>query len=141
MKTNFDPQAQKAIQSARTVARQMKNTFIGTEHLLIGILQTDHSALQKLLSERGITAEQLKEDIQVLFGFNEEETRQTEYTQTVQEILEKCLVEAARSTPPVITLKMLTRTLLETPNNVASELLRRYDVDIAGLIAELPRNS
>ena len=52
--------------------------------------------------------------------FNEEETRQTEYTQTVQEILEKCLVEAARSTPPVITLKMLTRTLLETPNNVAS---------------------
>lgn len=75
MKTNFDPQAQKAIQSARTVARQMKNTFIGTEHLLIGILQTDHSALQKLLSERGITAEQLKEDIQVLFGFNEEETR------------------------------------------------------------------
>ena len=113
MKTNFDPQAQKAIQSARTVARQMKNTFIGTEHLLIGILQTDHSALQKLLSERGITAEQLKEDIQVLFGFNEEETRQTEYTQTVQEILEKCLVEAARSTPPVITLKMLTRTLLE----------------------------
>ena len=27
MKTNFDPQAQKAIQSARTVARQMKNTF------------------------------------------------------------------------------------------------------------------
>ena len=139
MKTNFDPQAQKAIQSARIVARQMKNTFIGTEHLLIGILQTDHSALQKLLSERGITAEQLKEDIQVLFGFNEEETRQTEYTQTVQEILEKCLVEAARSTPPVITLKMLTRTLLETPNNVASELLRRYDVDIAGLIAELNR--
>lgn len=38
MKTNFDPQAQKAIQSARIVARQMKNTFIGTEHLLIGIL-------------------------------------------------------------------------------------------------------
>ena len=65
--------------------------------------------------------------------------RQTEYTQTVQEILEKCLVEAARSTPPVITLKMLTRTLLETPNNVASELLRRYDVDIAGLIVELNR--
>lgn len=40
---------------------------------------------------------------------------------------------------PVITLKMLTRTLLETPNNVASELLRRYDVDIAGLIVELNR--
>ena len=48
MKTNFDPQAQKAIQAARTVAWQMKNTFIGTEHLLIGILQTDNSALQKL---------------------------------------------------------------------------------------------
>ena len=137
MKTNFDPQAQKALQAARTVARQMKNTFIGTEHLLIGILQTENSALKKLLNDRGITAEQLKEDIQVLFGFNEEETRQTEYTQTVEEILEKCLIEAARSTPHVITLKMLTRTLLETPNNVASELLRRYDIDIAQLISEL----
>ena len=42
MKTNFDPQAQKALQAARTVARQMKNTFIGTEHLLIGILQTEN---------------------------------------------------------------------------------------------------
>ena len=63
MKTNFDPQAQKALQAARTVARQMKNTFIGTEHLLIGILQTENSALKKLLNDRGITAEQLKEDM------------------------------------------------------------------------------
>ena len=63
MKTNFDPQAQKALQAARTVARQMKNTFIGTEHLLIGILQTENSALKKLLNDRRITAEQLKEDM------------------------------------------------------------------------------
>lgn len=139
MKTNFDPQAQKALQLARETARQMKNTFIGTEHLLIGIMMTDKAPLQRALKKQGITADQMKEDILVLFGFNEEENRQTEYTQTMEEILEKCIVEAAASANKLVTLKMLTRALLETPNNVAIELLRRYDVDAMVLSAQLLR--
>lgn len=137
MKTSFDPQVQKALQKAKETARQMKNSFIGTEHLLIGIMEVEHSPLQVALNQRGITAQQLKEDVQVLFGFSEEELHLTEYTQTMEEIIEKCIVEAAQTEKNCVTLRMLTQVFLETPNNVAVELLRRYDIDAKELVAKL----
>ena len=90
MKINFDPQAQTALQLAKDAARQMKNAFIGTEHLLIGIMQMETSGLSQALSRHGLTARQLMEDVMVLFGFSEEQISEAEYTRTMEDILQRC---------------------------------------------------
>ncbi len=139
MKINFDPQAQTALQLAKDAARQMKNAFIGTEHLLIGIMQMETSGLSQALSRHGLTARQLMEDVMVLFGFSEEQISEAEYTRTMEDILQRCKKEAQHSDQGQITLRMLTCALLETPNNVAVELLRRYEIDAGELAEQLGR--
>ena len=57
MKRPFTKMAQEAIVAATEASVQLKHTYIGTEHLLIGLSDIDGSISQKVLSVHGITKE------------------------------------------------------------------------------------
>lgn len=134
MRYNFTPQAQFALQCAKDAAREMRNSFIGTEHLLLGLLKVEGCTLANYLVAKQISYITMKEDIIVLFGFADETILKAEYTQTMEEILKECVNSATKSNKNIIDVDLLTLTLLEASNNVAVELLRRYDIDVQAII-------
>ncbi len=64
----FTPRAKKIIEMSLTVARTMGNTFVGTEHLLISILEENDNYAVKYLSEVGIDSEKLLLDLEQASG-------------------------------------------------------------------------
>ncbi len=59
----FTPRAKKIIEMSITTARQMGNSFVGTEHILISILSENENYAVKFLSSSGIDTEKLLHDL------------------------------------------------------------------------------
>ena len=57
------PEAQKVIEYAIKETRDLHDNFIGTEHLLLGLIETEGCVANKVLAERGITLEAVKRKI------------------------------------------------------------------------------
>ena len=63
MVNRFTPKAQYALNSARKTANELGHTYIGSEHLLIGLLEERDSIASRMLQKRGITFNKIRNDI------------------------------------------------------------------------------
>ena len=71
MFSNFTNKAREAIQRAHDTACSMGHGYIGSEHLLLGLLGTGDSVAAKSLADRGITEEFVRERIESVIGVGE----------------------------------------------------------------------
>ena len=58
--TGFTEKANRALNSAIEVAENLGHTYIGSEHLLMGIVREDNGTSTTLLLSRGVTPQKLK---------------------------------------------------------------------------------
>lgn len=59
----FSDDAKRVLDTALSLAEEWGHTYIGTEHLLIGIVSRRESAPSRLLTERGVTESELRRSI------------------------------------------------------------------------------
>lgn len=137
MRYHFTSQAQLALNNAKKIAKQCQNSYIGTEHLLLGILDVEQAKLTQLLAPYHITYKSLFDEVVALFGFSKECDGRLEYTCTMDEILQQCLILAHQNQMKMVDLDCLTICLLQAENNVADELLRRNGVEIEEILEEM----
>ena len=71
MANKFTPTAQNALNRALYLARELGHTYIGTEHILLGLLSEGESVAAKLLGERGVTLDKTTELTKELAGKGE----------------------------------------------------------------------
>jgi ATP-dependent Clp protease ATP-binding subunit ClpC len=64
----FSPETQRVLQFSAGEADRLLHNYIGTEHLLLGILREDRSAAAALLSEKGMKLNTVREDIVLLLN-------------------------------------------------------------------------
>lgn len=62
------PRAKRALDIAYQESRRLRNNFIGTEHLLLGLIQEDKGIAAIVLSEMGITPDRVREEVAGLQG-------------------------------------------------------------------------
>ena len=68
MSNKFTPKAQYALNAALAYASELGHSYIGSEHLLLGLLSTSDSAASKLLATRGVKLESVKATIVEITG-------------------------------------------------------------------------
>lgn len=62
------PRAKKVIEYAIDEARQMNQNYVGTEHILFGLVREEEGLAAQILKEMGVTMDQLKRDYDFLIG-------------------------------------------------------------------------
>ena len=60
MQAKFTRQAKAALQIAESAARSWKHSYIGTEHILVGLLKEQEGTAGKILEEFGVDPEKLE---------------------------------------------------------------------------------
>ena len=60
MSNKFTPKAERALNSALSHASDLGHSYIGSEHLLLGLLSTPDSAAARMLTFRGAKLEEVK---------------------------------------------------------------------------------
>ena len=68
MANKFTPKAQYALNAALSIATELGHSYIGSEHLLLGLLSTPDSAAARILTARGAVADGIKNTVIEITG-------------------------------------------------------------------------
>ena len=94
---SFTQKAQMALQAAEQSAIALGHDYIGSEHLLLGLLKTKDCLASRLLEQTGVTAEQVEDCVSRLIGTAAPDGKAPEgLTPRTKRILELSAAEANR---------------------------------------------
>ncbi len=140
----FTQRAQRAIAAAQHSAMLLKQSYVGTEHFLLGLLKEPGPMISELLPEN-VTFQTVLERIRTLLGEgNHLPNGRVELTPRSKKILEGSTLESRKLGHSFIGTEHLWLALLKEGEGVAVSLLREMNVDTTALqqkIAESLKNN
>ena len=83
---NFSEKAQKALALSKLEMVELKHPYIGTEHLLLGILKEGKNKVSDLLSKYGVTYEKFRKEIISKVGVGSDKTDLFIYTPLLKKL-------------------------------------------------------
>ncbi|MGE4273378.1 MAG: ATP-dependent Clp protease ATP-binding subunit [Desulfitobacterium sp.] len=128
MNEKFTEKALKALQFAAEEAQRMGSNVIGTEHLLLGLVDEGEGIAAKSLLGIGVTPEKIREQIGNLTGIGEPYEGEVSLTPRVKRILELANEEARRHGVSYVGTEHLLLGLLMEGEGVAARVLRNLGV-------------
>jgi ATP-dependent Clp protease ATP-binding subunit ClpC len=120
----FTEQARQVVVRAQDEAQELRHNYIGTEHLLLGVLQTDDGAGRVLLS-LGVTADRARADVARIVGEGDKPiSGQIPFTPRAKKVLELSLREARALAHDYIGPEHILLGLVREDEGIASQILR-----------------
>ncbi len=137
MQENYTRQAQEAIKLAEETARKYKHNYVGTEHLLMGLLKQSEGTAGATLAEFRIDEEKLATLIEKLIAPPAEVLTDGPrgYTPRAQKVIEASVQEAANLEADKVGTEHLLMALLKETDCVGTRLLHTLEVNIQKLYA------
>ena len=139
MMERYTPQAQEALGLAVGVAETLNHGYVGTEHLLIGLLQEGTGVAAKVLEENGVEEDRVIELVSQLIAPNPtvQTADRTAYTPRARRVIENSYREAVRFKAAQIGTEHILIAMLREGDCVASRLLNTIGVNIQKLYIDL----
>lgn len=138
MEIKFTPQAQMAIEYAEQVMTDFRHGYLGTEHLLVGLIHSKNSVAQKALEACGITEEDILDKIKDIIGMGGSPLVATrDFTPRVKRIFEMSTQLAKQLGSESIGTEYLLISVLKEKNCIAVKLLETLGINISKLLSVL----
>ncbi len=127
----FTERAQRALIYSQEEARNLGHNYVGTEHLLLGLLREDEGAAAQVLKGLGIDIEKIREQIESLVGKgNFNFTEGFGYTPRTKRIMELSFYEARNIGHNYVGTEHLLLALIREGEGVAARVLKDSGVDL-----------
>ena len=132
MQSQFTDKAQNALAQAGRCARSLKQGYIGTEHILVGLLKEETGVAAKVLADNGVETEAVMEMIRDLIAFeNGVAVKDREgYSPRAARILEEAHRQAARFGQKQTGTEHILLALIKEGENVAVRLLNTLGANV-----------
>ncbi len=132
MQSQFTDKAQNALAQAGRCARSLKQGYIGTEHILVGLLKEETGVAAKVLTDNGVEIDQVMEMIRDLIAFeNGVAVKDREgYSPRAARILEEAHRQATRFGQKQTGTEHLLLALIKEGENVAVRLLNTLGANV-----------
>ena len=143
---NFTPRAQQVLALARKEADRFNHNYVGTEHLLLGLIKLGQGVAVSVLERMGLDLESVRMEVekQVGTGPDQKITGNIPYTPRVKKVLALANKEAKALTHSYVGTEHILLGLLREGEGVAARVLQTLDVDIARtrneILAEIDPN-
>ena len=134
MEIKFTAQAQMAIEYAEQIMTDFRHGYLGTEHLLVGLIHTQNSVAQRALEACGITEEDILDKIKDIIGMGGSPLVLTkDFTPRVKRIFEMSGQLAKQIGSTSIGTEFLLLAILKEKNCIAVKLLEALGVNTTKL--------
>ncbi|MEE1242629.1 ATP-dependent Clp protease ATP-binding subunit [Frisingicoccus sp.] len=138
MQYRLTRQAQRAVEFARDIAEELHHNYIGTEHLMLGLIRAEDGLASKVLVQNDITEERVLKLIEQLINDSDEMFESAvDYTPRARKVLECSSQEAARLNQTQIGTEHLLIALIKEQDCIAIRLLNTLGVSAQKLYTEL----
>src|ERR1700761_4339252 len=129
---NFTPRAQQVLALARKEADRFNHNFVGTEHLLLGLIKLGQGVAVNVLQKMGLDLETVRMEVekQVGTGPDQKMIGNIPYTPRVKKVLALAQKEAKTLNHTYVGTEHILLGLLREGDGVAARVLKNLDVDI-----------
>ena len=124
----FTQRARRVLSIAHQEAERMRHSYIGTEHLLLGLMLEEGGLAARVLSELGLEIKRVQEIIERLTGIGQFKTNRPELSPGMQKVLEQALEQARILGHHHIGVEHLLLGLVEHNEGVAIDALKKMGV-------------
>jgi ATP-dependent Clp protease ATP-binding subunit ClpC len=136
----FTERARQVVVLAQDEARALKHNYIGTEHILLGLLREEEGLAARVLESLDITVEEVRAQVARIVGQGAEVTTgQIPFTQSAQKVLELALREALSLGHNYIGTEHILLGLVRENEGVAARILLDFDADAEKIRNEIIR--
>ncbi|QJS97062.1 ATP-dependent Clp protease ATP-binding subunit [Dolosigranulum pigrum] len=134
MKELFTPNAKKVLLLAEKEARYYSHQAVGTEHLLLGLIQETSGIAGKVLRELDVTMESIRDEIEQFTTFQAKEEgaakQPLQYSPRAHEIVTFAADEARKMQRKTVGTEHLLLGLLRNEDILASQILQNIGIDL-----------
>src|SRR6266446_4548322 len=129
---NFTPRGQQVLALARKEADRFNHNFVGTEHLLLGLIKLGQGVAVNVLQKLGLDLETVRMQVekQVGTGPDQKMIGNIPYTPRVKKVLALAQKEAKNLRHTYVGTEPIRLGLLREGDGVAARVLKNLDVDI-----------
>jgi ATP-dependent Clp protease ATP-binding subunit ClpC len=137
--SNFTPRAQQVLALARKEADRLNHNFLGTEHLLLGLIKLGQGVAVNVLVKMGLDLDTVRMEVekQVGTGPDQKMIGNIPYTPRVKKVIALAQKEAKNLNHTYVGTEHLLLGLLREGDGVAAKVLRNLDVDIEAARQEI----
>ena len=129
---NFTPRAQQVLALARKEADRFNHSYVGTEHLLLGLIKLGQGVAVNVLERMGLELETVRMEVEKEVGSGppQKSAGNIPYTPRVKKVLALANKEAKALNHSYVGTEHLLLGLLREGEGVAARVLKRLEVDI-----------
>ncbi len=136
----FTERARKVVVLAQEEARRFGHGYIGTEHLLLGLLREDEGVAALALERSNVTLRGAREQLESIVGYGDESpSSQAPFTPSSKKVLELALREALQLEHNYIGTEHILLGLARENEGVASQMLSGMGVEADGIREQVIR--
>lgn len=130
----YTDRALRSLSLARDDARLLGHAYIGTEHLLLGLIQEKLGTAAKIIDSTGVTRDQVLEKIRANVGrASSQPGRHVPFTPRTKKVLRLAQTDSVNSGSEHIGTEHLLVGLLNEGDGLAIEVLKQLHVDLGKL--------
>ncbi len=139
MKNNFSSRVQMVIQFSREEALRLGHDYIGTEHLLLGLIREGEGIAVEILRNLGCDLDEIKRSVEDSVKPSGETMTigNIPFTKRAEKILKMAYVEAEKYKSDIIGTEHLLLALVKEKDGVAAQVLLSFDVNYDTVREEL----
>src|SRR5437899_426202 len=129
---NFTPRAQQVLALARKEADRFNHNYVGTEHLLLGLIKLGQGVAVNVLQKMGLDLETVRMEVEKQIGTGPETKMigNIPYTPRVKKVLALAQKEAKQLNHNYVGTEHILLGLLREGEGAAARILKSLDVDI-----------
>lgn len=141
MEAKFSPKVKEVISFSREEALRLGHDYIGTEHLLLGLIREGEGLAIKVLKSLDVDTVLLRKSIED--AIKDKAVRQSlnsgnlPLTKQAEKVLKITVLEAKIFKSDLIGTEHLMLSILKNKDNIATRILNQYDIDYDGFKSEL----
>lgn len=135
----FTERARKVVVLAQHEAARLRHDYIGTEHLLLGLIREEDGVAAQVLSAAGVTLQGVRGQVESIVGYGREASGQAPFTPRSKNVLEASLGEALSMRHNYVGTEHLLLGLLSEPESVAATALSNLGADPGRVRQEVVR--
>lgn len=141
MKYKFTNSAEQAFEIANELAASLGHNYIGSEHILYGLVEEKNGVASKVLANQGVTSDFVLDKIEELIGINEEgaieNSDEIGFTPRSKRIIENAFAEARRQNSEFIGTEHILVGIMREGDSVAVRIMMDLNVNPQKLYNEL----
>ena len=128
MMQRFTDDAQRVLSFAQEAALELGHDYVGTEHVLIGLIKVKNGVAAKALNELGLSAETIIEDVEEHIGRGNKKASSVYMTPRVKHVLELAVEVANHMNHNYVGTEHILLGMLSDGGGVAVGLLRNHNI-------------